>query len=182
MDFYNVINNRCSIRLYKGNTIPTEKIDRILEAAMKAPSWKNKTSYKVIVVDDSSIKHKLSEAIINNDDKAKNAIQMAPITVVIVGNKDLSGVVEGKEYYLVDGAIAMEHLILAATEEGLGTCWIAAMSEEIIKRVLAIPEEFNVIGMTPLGIPDEPISHYEEKSIDEYIYKNQWSKSYKKNK
>ena len=179
MDFYDVIDKRCSVHLYKEDIIPNEKINKILEAAMKAPSWKNKTSYKIIVVDDKSIKVKLSEAINNKDNKASRAIEMAPIAIVVVGNKDLSGVVDGKEYYLVDGAIAMEHLILAATEEKLGTCWIGAMNEEIIKRTLCIPEEFNVIGMTPIGIPDESIMHYEKKSIDEYIYKNQWSKSYK---
>lgn len=182
MDFYNVINKRCSIHNYKEESIPIEKIDRILEAAMKAPSWKNNTSYKIIVIDDKSIKKELSESIINSDDKASRAIETAPIAVVIVGNKDLSGVVDGKEYYLVDGAIAMEHLILAATEEELGTCWIGAMNEEVVKRLLCIPEEFKVIGMTPIGVPNEDISHYEEKPIDDYIYKNQWSKVYKENK
>ena len=56
---------------------------------------------------------------------------------------------------LVDVSIAFTHLILAARAEGLGTCWIGSFNNEEIKRILGIPEEVNVVAITPLGYPKD---------------------------
>ena len=55
---------------------------------------------------------------------------------------------------LVDAAIAFTHLILSARTEGLGTCWIGAFNNNEVKKVLDIPEEMNVVAITPLGYPE----------------------------
>ena len=69
----------------------------------------------------------------------------------------------------VDVAIALEHLILQAEEEGLGTCWIGSFEEQQVKSLLKIPEEVRVLALTPLGYPDETPSGRGRKSLDEIV-------------
>ena len=69
----------------------------------------------------------------------------------------------------VDVAIALEHLILQAHEDGLGTCWIGSFEEEEVKSVLSIPEDVKVLALTPLGYPDEAPSFQGRKTLDEIV-------------
>ncbi len=114
MEFFDVIKKRTSISKYKDSKISKESIDKMIEAAMRAPSWKNRSAFRVVIVDDKDKKDEIAESIRNKDDKACNAVKEAPIAMVIIAKPDDSGEVEGKDFYLVDGAIAMEHIILAA--------------------------------------------------------------------
>ena len=80
----------------------------------------------------------------------------APMLVVMCADPDHSGHKDGKDYYLVDTAIAFEHLVLAAAAEGLGTCWLGGMFNEAeVKRQLGIPEKLRVVAITPLGYPED---------------------------
>lgn len=178
MEFYEVIQDRTSVRKFKSNPICKDKLSRMINAAMMAPSWKNQTSYKIIIVEDKSKREQLANTIINSTDKAANSVKDAPVTMVIVANPDKSGVVGDKQYYLVDSAIAMEHFILAATNEGYGTCWIGALVENEVKNILNIPNEYKVVGMTPVGEIDEDKEHYPKKDIKEYVFLNHWNNGY----
>ena len=181
MEFYNVIEARKSIRKFKNTEICKDKMARIINAAMRSPSWQNETSYKFIIVNDESQRKQLSNTIINKSDKASQAINMAPITAIVVADPDESGTVEGRQYYLVDSAIAMEHFILAATAEGYGTCWIGAFDEDKVKKILDIPENYKVVGMTPVGETDENKESHPKKDVREYVFLNKWYNSYTEN-
>jgi|Deesub1362B_J571_1020462.scaffolds.fasta_scaffold04457_4 nitroreductase len=149
MDIYEAIETRRSVRRYRPNPVPEEKIERILEAARWAPSWRNGQPWHFIVVREESARKTLTKGVLG-------LVTDAPIYVVACGDPAKSAVEEGKDYYLVDVAIAMEYLILAATAEGLGTCWVGGMfSEEGVKKVLSIPEDIQVVALTPLGYPSE---------------------------
>lgn len=178
MDFYDVIEERTSIRNFKNEDINEEKLDRIIKAAMMSPSWKNRTSYKFILVKDNEKKEELSKAIMNDTNEAANSIIEAPMAAVIVGNPTISGEIDKRDYYLVDSAIAMEHFILAATSEGYGTCWIASVDEDKIRKTLHIPEEYRVVAITPIGEIAENKPHNEKKDTKEYVFLDQWNKSY----
>lgn len=149
----------------------------MINAAMKSPSWKNNTSYRIIFVDDKKSKEKISQTILNDTDEMAKALKQAPVLAVVVGDPEESGLIEGKEYYLVDGAIAMQQLMLAATNEGYGTCWLGSMDEEKIKTVLKIPENYKVIGMTPIGKAEEYKSPNPKKDIGDYVFSNSFGKS-----
>jgi nitroreductase len=181
MQFYDVIENRASIKEYKNTPINKEKLARMINAAMMSPSWKNNTSYKLILVDDPKERELLSRAVINETDDAARSIIQAPMAAVIVANPEESGIVEGREYYLVDSAIALEHFVLAATNEGYGTCWIASIDEEQIKRVLAIPDKYRVVAITPIGEPAENKAQHIKKDVRDYVFLNTWGKSYTEN-
>lgn len=178
MEFFETIKNRRSISKYKSDKVKEESLNKMIEAAMRAPSWKNKSAYKIIVVDDADKKNAIAEGILNMDDKAANAVKEAPVAIVVIAKPEESGKVEGKELYLADGAIAMEHIILAATAEGYGTLWIGALDEWKVKDVLSIPNDFKIIGITPVGIVAEEKEHHKEKDISEYVFRNQFNKSY----
>ncbi|WP_443660920.1 nitroreductase family protein [Clostridium algidicarnis] len=177
MDFYKVIENRTSNKSYKSTPIPKEKLDNIINAALMAPSWKNKTCYRFIFINERKLIDQISNTIINKTDKTANAVTQAPIIAVIVANPSESGEDDNKSYFMLDCGIAMEHLILAATNEGYGTCWIGSFDEETVSKVLNIPENFKVVAMTPIGETDENDEHYPPKDISKHIYYNSWENS-----
>ncbi|WP_129600724.1 nitroreductase family protein [Anaerophilus nitritogenes] len=181
MQFYEVIQNRKSIKSFKKSPIEKDRLSRMINAAMQSPSWKNHTSYKFILVEDEREKRELSKAIMNETPEASKSIEEAPMVAVVVGEPLNSGVITDKEYYLVDGAIAMEHFVLAATNEGYGTCWIAAVNEDQVRNILSIPHEFRVIAMTPIGEVEEKSEHEDKKDVREHVFINQWGKAYTEN-
>ncbi len=152
MDFYEVIRTRRSIRSYKPDPIPKEVLTRVLDAARIAPSGSNRQPWKFIVVKDEELKRRIAKACHN-----QMFIAEAPVVIVACGynihyNR---GEYMGDFSMLVDVSIAFTHLILAARAEGLGTCWIGSFNNEEIKRILSIPEEVNVVAITPLGYPKD---------------------------
>ncbi|MBU4483026.1 MAG: nitroreductase family protein, partial [Actinomycetia bacterium] len=132
-----LIEKRKSIRSYKPQDVEEEKLNYILQAFRKAPSAKNLQPWKLIVVKD---KKKISDLSIacNN----QTFISEAPVLIVACAKEDEAyGVMGGyMNSYPVDVALALEHLILAATEKGLGTCWIGAFKEKLVKDLLDVPD------------------------------------------
>ncbi len=152
MDFYEVIRTRRSIRSYKPDPIPEEALNRILEAARIAPSGVNRQPWKLIVVKDEALKRRLVAACHNQE-----FIAEAPVVIVACGynihwNR---GGYMGELSMLMDVSIAFTHLILAARAEGLGTCWIGSFDNEEVKKILGVPEDVNVVALTPLGYPKD---------------------------
>jgi len=182
MQFYEVIEKRVSIRKFKNSEVCKEKLGRMIEAAMRAPSWKNQTSYRFILVDECNLKDKLAEAIENSGNEAANSLKEAPMAAILVADPSASGKVDDKSIYLIDGAIAMEHFILAATAEGYGTCWIAAIDENTIKNVLNIPDKYKVVAMTPIGEIAEEEKHEEKKPMADFVFLNSFDRPYTNSK
>jgi nitroreductase len=167
MDFHTVIEKRRSIRKYKSDPIPKESLDRILHAAWLAPTWANMQGPKIVVVDEKEQIERLSKAI------GQKWIKNIPLFLVVGISPNNSGTnAAGIQYYPVDAAIVMEHLILAAVDEGLGTCWIGWFDEEKVKAVLHAPEEIRIIGITPLGYPAADPNPLSRQPIQNLVYRN----------
>lgn len=177
MDFYKVIENRTSSKSFEPTTIPDEKLDKIINAALMAPSWKNKTCYEFIFINQKDTKEKIANAILNGTDKTADSVKQAPLIAVIVANPAESGNNDDKSYFLVDCGIAMEHLVLAATNEGYGTCWIGSFDEDSIRQILNVPQKYRVVAMTPIGETNEKTEHYPPKDISQHIFYNNWENS-----
>lgn len=167
MDLYECIENRRSYRVYKSELPEKEKIERILEAARLAPTWANFQGVQYIIVQKSETVKKIWEAI-----GQRNKFEDAPMFIIGIISPSDSGENRNKEkYYGVDFGICFEHLILAATAEGLASCWIGWFNEEEIKEILDIPEKYKVMGLTPLGYPQKekgPVR--DRKSLDEIVH------------
>jgi len=181
MEFIDVVKSRRSVRKFSEQDVEDKKIKHILECARLAPSWANKQCWSFVVVRDKDNIKLLSTSggIVNN------WLQKAPIIIVACGDPKLSGVRDNLQYFMVDVAIAMEHLVLAAANLGLGSCWIGAFDENKIKETLKIPNNIRVVAITPIGYPAEKTSLRENissfvlqskkrKSLDGILHYEEW--------
>ncbi len=164
MDIYEIVKARRSIRSYKPEPVEEEKIRRILEAAQCAPSAANRQPVCFVVVKDGHTKHQLKNAY----DEAWFYTAPAIICACSIPEKAWKRG-DGKNYADVDAAIAMDHLILAATQEGLGTCWIAAFKTPLIKSILKLPAGIEPVALTPIGYPMNVPEPTSRKPWEEFV-------------
>jgi len=152
MDLLEAMQTRRSIRKYRSDPISEEQLKEILSAARMAPSAENAQPWKFIVVTDEELKRRLVSAC-----AGQKFIAEAPIVIVGCGFPDDAYASAGgyMNSYVLDVTIAMDHLILAATAQGIGSCWIAAFREEKVKEILDLPQDVRIVALTPLGYPDE---------------------------
>ncbi len=149
MDFYEAIKIRRSVRAYKHDPVEDDKLGRIINAARLAPTAANRQPFSFIIVKNEQIKYKLKDAY------SQEWFYTAPVIICACASpQDAWKRNDGKDYVDVDVAIAMDHLILAASAEGLGTCWIAAFKPYVVKDVLNIPDNLEPLILTPLGYPE----------------------------
>mgnify|MGYP003681914805 CR=1 FL=1 len=167
MEFYDVVKSRRSYRMYKTDIPEEEKIERILDAARLAPTWANMQGMNYVVVKDPEKVKAVWKAV-----GQKQKFAEAPIFIVGAIKEKGSGTnLNGEKYYPVDFGICFEHLILAATAEGLGTCWIGWFDEEKVKEALKIPKNYRVLGLTPLGYPlKQKESVKERNSLEQIVH------------
>lgn len=166
MNVLDIIRKRKSVRKYKSDPVPEDVLARVLEAARLAPSAKNIQPWKFIVVLDRATKRKLAKASFE-----QNFMSDAAVVVAACGFPEKAYPRQGRymNSWPIDVAIAFEHLILQATEEGLGTCWIGSFDETEVKAVLGVPEEARVLALTPLGWPDESPRDRGRKPLEEIL-------------
>jgi nitroreductase len=166
MELMEVIRNRRSIRKYKIKPVSEKDIEYILEAARLAPSWGNKQCWRYIIVTKEDLRKKIT---------MREWAAQAPVVIVGCADPTKAGDKNGKPYYMLDMGISMEHLILAAAERGLGTCWLGGQfDEKTVKDALGIPENMRVVALTPLGYPDESPAPKDRKNLGEMVSREKW--------
>ena len=169
MDFQDLIRKRFSVRAYSSDPVEDEKLARILEVARLAPTAANRQPFRLIVVHTEGREDELRR-IYNKD-----WFVQAPLVICACGVPEERWVGEdGVDYLGVDIAIVMDHLILAATDEGLGTCWIGAFNKDVAREVLHIPEDIQPIVFTPLGYPAETAGPKVRRPQEDLILYEQW--------
>jgi nitroreductase len=170
LDILEVLKKRRSIRKYQTKPVEKDKVLKVLEAARLGPSAANRQPCQFIVVTDENARERLRSSY--NEDW----FVRAPVVIVgCVNPKESWRRKDREEYWKVDAAIAMQNLILAATELGLGTCWVARFDEKAAKKALDIPKEFKIVAMTPLGYPDEEKDLVSDrKPLDALVHYDKW--------
>jgi len=157
MEFAEVVRRRRSIRRYRDDPVPRESILRVLEAARLAPSAGHRQPWHFIVVRDRELIVRLAGT--------QGWAAGAPVVIVAVADPEAS-----PRWCFNDLAVAFEHLVLAATDLGLGTCWMGLMYRDAeVKGLLGIPDELKVVAMTPIGVPDEAPTPKRRKSLEEIV-------------
>ncbi len=166
MGVLDVIRARRSIRASNRDSIPEEVLARVMEAARLAPSGKNLQPWKFILVRDKNKRMQLAEA-----SRQQYFMAKAPLIIVACGYPDRSYQRQGNymSSWSIDVSIAVEHLMLQAQEEMLGTCWIGAFEETTVKTLLAVPEDVKVLALTPLGYPDEAPPDRGRRDLDRVV-------------
>lgn len=173
MEIFDIIKNRRSIRKYKSQSVSKEDILKILDAANWAPSASNRQPWEFIVISGEYIKqlgdsykgiaeeiirktNREDDDVITNNDFVKFAATYGGAPIVIVALVEKSDNAHYEKMDLLSASAAMENLILAASGLGLGTCWMLGpiLEEVIFRKILDIPNDKDIIGVTPLGYPD----------------------------
>lgn len=176
MDIYQCIKNRRSIRKFSDRPVPEEVLMRVLNAGRLAPSAVNIQPWKFIVVRSPETRRALVECTRGG----KHAhLGMADIALVACGNEQDCYQQQGNfmKTFAIDVAIALEHMMLAAQAEGLGTCWIGAFDENAVKALLDVTGPWRVVAMTPLGYPEESPPFKGRKSLAEIACYEKWEDS-----
>ena len=150
MDLFEAIKKRRSIRKYRQAPVKSGDLRRILGAGRLAPSGGNCQPWSFIVVKESETKKALS--IASND---QGWISDADVVVVALGDPSVYSSPSTGNRHKQDTMIAVEHMVLAASALGYGTCWIGAFKEDEVKRILKIPESLAVVALLPIGVPNE---------------------------
>ncbi len=162
MDFYEVLKKRQSIRSYKDDPVPQEALDKIAESLELAPSACNLQPWSFRVVTNEKMKSEICAAY------GGKWLSEAPAIIVALGNSETCWKrPEGTPIVEIDIGIAMEHLVLAAAAEGLGTCWICAYNQEEMNRATNIMAPWSVLAISPLGYSNETPEKKQRKLVDE---------------
>ena len=172
MNCMQTMEQRRSIRQYQNKEVTREQLYTVLHAAQLAPSWKNGQPWQYIVLSDRALIQKLGEACRWNP--SRSAYENATYFLALCMDPEKSGNREGKPYYMVDAGITLQQAMLAATELGLGTCWIGAFAEQPVKVLLGVPYNWRVVALSPLGVPDEIAEARPRRPIDGIAFENGW--------
>ena len=164
MDFLELVKNRYSCRAYKALNVEKEELDYILECVRYAPSAVNKQPWRFRIITNEGDKAKLQQCY--NRDWFKTA----PMYIIASVLHDEEWVrADGKHHGDIDIAIAVEHLCLAATEQGLATCWVCNFDAALCKESFALPENEEPAVIIPLGYADDQPREKNRKPIDEIV-------------
>lgn len=169
MEFLELAKKRYSVRAYKSTSVEDDKLQQVLEAARIAPTADNRQPFQLIVIHTKG-----READLRRIYNTSWFVQ-APIVICACGIPSQGwGQPSGKNYCEIDVAIAMDHLILAAADLGLGTCWVGAFDPQATREVLKLSDDLEPVAFTPLGYPDDQPGQKQRKPINELVCYEHW--------
>ncbi len=169
MNFKELVLTRESVRSYDSEKpIPMDLIIDILETAHFAPSAVNNQPWEILVFTSGEKLEEIKSCY------KRDWINSAPVIIAVKGDKSKSWIrkTDGYNSLETDLAILMDHIILAATEKGLGTCWVENYIPEKLAEVLELKPNEEIFAITPLGYPSKGyISHQKKrKSLNEIAF------------
>ncbi len=169
--FYSILEKRKSVREFSKRPVESEKIERLKRVLQRAQSAANRQPWHFIFVDNEN-REELNEVF------TKDGFKDAPVVVAACAESDRAWVrkVDDVNYAWVDVSIAVTEMITAATAEGLGTCWIAAIDPMKVGAILHIPTEMDIVALIALGYSREPLAVEEKKRkpLKEIIHHGKW--------
>lgn len=171
-----LIRQRRSVRRYADRPVEREKILQCIEAARLAPSAQNVQPWRFVVLDDPAIKDRFCARVCSGIYRPIRFVQQAPALIVLLAKIDLLAHrigrrLQGTPYYLIDIGIAGEHLVLQATELGIGTCWIGWFNARAAQEALDLPRTYKVVALIAVGYPakDHAVRGRKRTSIEELV-------------
>ena len=169
MDFSALIKSRYSVRAYRTDPVEKEKLDQVLEAARLAPTAANRQPFRIIVATTEGRQEEMRRMY------DRDWFVQAPTLICVCAVKSEAWVSKEKRNYVyVDVAIVMDHIILAATDLGLGTCWVGAFDKDVAREAFGLPDDFEPVLMTPLGYGADQPESKERRPIEELVRYEKW--------
>ncbi|MGC9150493.1 MAG: nitroreductase family protein [Microbacter sp.] len=177
--FLDLVQQRQSVRSYTNEPIEQEKLDRIFEAARLAPSACNAQPWKIIAVDQPELRHQIADAASNHVVGVNHFTKQAPVQLIIIEERanllsSFGSWSQHKHYPHLDLGILAAHIVLAAADEGVGSCIIGWFNEQQIKKILQIPADKKVVLMILLGYSAEKLRKKRRKSLSEILSFNSY--------
>lgn len=169
MTVMEAINGRKSIRKFEDRPVEAEKLRHILEAGRLAPMARRSNCTAQLLVQDPALISQLTEACMG-----QQFIGTAPAVLVVCSNTPYGDMPCQQRTSTVDASIALSFIMLAAYEQGLGTCWMGGFTQEGVRKVLGIPEEYDIVALTPIGYPAEEGAVRQRKPLEEMTYVDHW--------
>jgi len=178
MSFMELAKRRYSVRSYKDLQIEEEKLLQVLEAGRVAPSAVNFQPLQYIVLQEEEIRKKVAATY------SRDWILQAPVIIVVCGDHNQAWRrADGKDHCDIDAAIAIDHMTLAATELGLGTCCVCAFNSMQCSKILGLPRHLEAIALLPIGYPadqcDENRHETKRKKLSDLVHWNGFKASEK---
>lgn len=169
MEFSELIAKRYSVRAYRPVPVEDAKLQKVLESARLAPTAANRQSFQIIVIHTAGREAELKQIY------PAAWFSQAPIVIAICGLPASNWTRrDGRNYVDLDAGIVMDHLVLAATDLGLGTCWIAAFDPAGARKVLGLPAGVEPIAFTPLGYAADQAGPKTRKPLSELVRYERW--------
>ncbi|MHB1133640.1 MAG: nitroreductase family protein [Chloroflexota bacterium] len=169
MEFSELASARFSVRAYKSEAVAEELVQQVLEAARLAPTAANRQPFQIVVIHTAGRAEELKRIY------ARDWFVQAPLVLAMCALPAPAWVRgDGKNYADVDATIAMDHLILAATALGLGTCWVAHFDAAAAREVLGLPAGVEPLAFTPLGYPDAVPPAKNRKALADLVRWEKW--------
>jgi nitroreductase len=170
MDFSELVQERYSVRAYRPDPVPDDALAAVLEAACLAPTACNLQGFRLVVLHTTGRRKELERIY------PRAWFADAPIVIAACGLPAESWTRrdDRKNFVDIDAAIVMDHLILAAADRGLGTCWIGAFDPDAARDVLALPPGVEPIVFTPLGYPADQPRAKKRKPLTDIVRYEHW--------
>ncbi|TFH04490.1 MAG: nitroreductase [Spirochaetales bacterium] len=170
MTVHDAIRNRKSVRSFQDRPVEHDKLERVMEAGRLAPSARNDQEWRFVVVTDAATREQLIRGARN-----QTFVGQAPAVIVACADTNHRLMSCGHPSFLIDVSIALDHITLAAVDEGLGTCWIGAFDPDLVREILGIPAAIEVIELMPIGYPADP-DRIEKKRLpmNEIVHWERW--------
>jgi nitroreductase len=170
VSFAELIRARYAVRAYRPDPVPDELLAQVLEAGRLAPTASNRQPVRVIVIHTAGREAELGRIY------QREWFAQAPLVLCVctVPREAWIREVDGRSYADVDAAIVMDHLVLAATELGLGTCWVAAFDPAAAREILGLPDDVEPLLFTPLGFPADQPRAKERRPLGELVHLERW--------
>jgi len=170
MEYSELIAARYSVRAYRPDPVEDEKLEAVLEAARLAPTAANRQPFQLVVMHTEGRQDEIGRIY------RRPWFVQAPIVIGVCAISSLAWVRESDRFNarLIDAAIVADHLILAAANVGLGTCWVAAFNVEAARSVMRLPEEAEPVIFTPLGYPADQPGPKIRKPLNELVRYEHW--------
>jgi nitroreductase len=180
MTFDEILLNRRSVREFESWSVAREDIITMCEAARVAPSACNSQTWRFVAVTDRQLIERLTtegmRSVIRNKWLRQAPLVIAGCSKLDVAANRIGTAVTGIEYYRIDLGIAMEHMVLKATELGLGTCWVGWFKEDKVKEILNIPERVRVSALLAVGYPkDISLQGRKRRPLEKTLFWDGWA-------
>ena len=173
MDVLEAIKTRRSIRKYKSKPVEWDKVSEILNAGKLAPSAGNLQNWMFITVQEEATRKKIAEACLNQAWMAA-----APTHIAITAEPEKArryyGIRGERLYTIQNCAAAAQNMLLAAKELGLGACWVSAFDDDMISRVLGLPEHCRVYAIITIGYSAEEPEQPPKYRIEHVVRFERW--------